>query len=98
MLRAIALRASAGHALLTSTHRSFYSFVWWARWERWQKGDEDETLSCTLITTNPNDVVGAVHNRMPVILPISAYDQWLHTATKDAGGLTELLRPYRPKR
>jgi putative SOS response-associated peptidase YedK len=31
---------------------------------------------------------------MPVILPSAAYDPWLHTAAKDAAGLTELLRPY----
>jgi hypothetical protein len=58
--------------------------------ERWQKGDEGEILSCTLITTNPNDVVGQVHNRMPVILPATAYDQWLQTAAKDAGGTGQL--------
>jgi putative SOS response-associated peptidase YedK len=57
-------------------------FAFAGLWERWQKGDEDEILSCTLITTEPNEVVGQVHDRMPVILPASAYDQWLFTPAK----------------
>jgi putative SOS response-associated peptidase YedK len=69
-------------------------FAFAGLWERWQKRDEDEILSCTLITTDPNDVVGQVHNRMPVVLPTSAYDQWLHMPAKEAAGLTELLRAY----
>jgi putative SOS response-associated peptidase YedK len=45
-------------------------------------------------TTTPNDVVGLVHDRMQVILPTTAYDQWLHTGAKEAAGLLELPRPY----
>jgi putative SOS response-associated peptidase YedK len=69
-------------------------FAFAGLWERWQRWDEDEILSCTLITTEPNEVVGQVHDRMPVILPTSAYDQWLHTPAKEAAGVTELLRAY----
>jgi putative SOS response-associated peptidase YedK len=69
-------------------------FAFAGLWERWQRWDEDEILSCTLITTDPNDVVRDVHNRMPVNLPTTTYDQWLHTGAKEAAGLLELLRPY----
>jgi putative SOS response-associated peptidase YedK len=69
-------------------------FAFAGLWERWHREGHDEVLSCALITTTPNDVVGQVHDRMPVILPPAAYDQWLHTGDKEAPGLLELLRPY----
>ena len=31
--------------------------------------EEDWLYSCTIITTEPNEVVGKVHDRMPVVLP-----------------------------
>ncbi|WP_345951830.1 SOS response-associated peptidase [Mucilaginibacter sp. PAMB04274] len=36
-------------------------------------------LSCTVITREPNQMVGEVHNRMPVILTRSEADVWLNT-------------------
>jgi putative SOS response-associated peptidase YedK len=74
--------------------RDCQPFAFAGLWERWQREGHDEVFSCTLITTEPNDVVGQVHDRMPVILPASAYDQWLYTPPMDAAGLTELLRAY----
>jgi putative SOS response-associated peptidase YedK len=69
-------------------------FAFAGLWECWHREGHDEVLSCALITTTPNDVVGQVHDRMPVILPTTAYDQWLHTVAKDATDLASLLRPY----
>ena len=42
-------------------------FAFSGLWERWKK-DEEPIESCTLITTDANEVVGQVHDRMPVIL------------------------------
>ena len=42
-------------------------FAFAGLWERWQKGD-GPIESCTLITTEANDLVGPVHDRMPVVL------------------------------
>lgn len=61
-------------------------------WERWS-GEGGRTIdSCTILTTDPNEVVGPLHDRMPVILDRAHYEAWL-----DPGGsrsqLEALLRP-----
>jgi len=65
-------------------------------WEEW-RGDEAETgtrlRTCTIVTTTPNDVVAELHDRMPVILPPSAWDRWLDPTDDDVDALTELLVP-----
>ena len=65
-------------------------------WERWRNGDED-VLTCALITTDANDTVSPVHDRMPVILPPSDFDLWLGPAPPELGQLQALLRPYAPE-
>ncbi|HMB02985.1 MAG TPA: SOS response-associated peptidase family protein, partial [Isosphaeraceae bacterium] len=42
-------------------------FAFAGLWERWAKGEEP-IESCTLLTTEANEVVSPVHQRMPVIL------------------------------
>src|SRR5262249_11456911 len=37
-------------------------------WERWEKGDKP-VESCTILTTDANDLMRPIHERMPVILP-----------------------------
>lgn len=48
-------------------------------WESWrpEKGAPEQLLSCTIITGPPNEKVAALHDRMPVILPPSAWSPWL---------------------
>lgn len=61
-------------------------------WERWER--PDETIeSCTLLTTEANATVGAIHDRMPVILPPETFDLWLDSSSK-AEQLVEVLVPY----
>ena len=57
-------------------------------WERWGSG-EGATESFTIITTEPNEAVAQIHNRMPVIVPPSDHTRWL--AGPNADGL---MRPY----
>jgi putative SOS response-associated peptidase YedK len=49
--------------------------------------------SCTIITTQPNELVAPVHDRMPVILPSGAENVWLDTAISKEHALS-LLEPY----
>jgi len=49
--------------------------------------------SCTIITTAANDTMSTVHDRMPAILPASAWHEWLDPAIDDAEQLAQLLRP-----
>ena len=65
-------------------------------WEVWKpRGEEDaEWLrTCTVITTEPNAVVGPIHDRMPVILPPAVWDTWLDQSNQDADALAKLLVP-----
>jgi putative SOS response-associated peptidase YedK len=59
-------------------------------WDVWE-GD-DETISCvTILTTEPNDLMNSIHDRMPVILPQDAESDWL-AAGPDTR--KELCQPY----
>lgn len=68
-------------------------FAFAGLWEMWQTA-EDTILSCTIITTDPNDLMAQIHNRMPVILPPAAYEQWLDPAERRPDDLQGLLQPY----
>ena len=63
-------------------------------WEHWASPDGSEIESCTLLTTEPNERLRPVHNRMPVILPPEDYDLWLDTGAQHPGEVQLLLRPY----
>ncbi len=54
----------------------------------------DEVLSCTILTTNPNDLMATLHDRMPVILAPDDYDRWLDPSVTDPAEIQDLLRPY----
>lgn len=62
--------------------------------DRWIDQDGGSHTACTIITTAPNDLVGRVHDRMPVILPRDAEADWLDPQTKTVGALLPLLAPY----
>lgn len=50
-------------------------------------------LSATVITTDANDDVGQLHDRMPVLLPREAWSTWLDPQEQDAALLGSLLVP-----
>jgi putative SOS response-associated peptidase YedK len=67
-------------------------------WESWidrTTGEELETA--TIITTEANDVLKSVHDRMPVILRKDSYDEWLDVKGKNTDRLQKLLVPYSAK-
>jgi putative SOS response-associated peptidase YedK len=66
-------------------------------WERWV-GEEDEFIdSCTILTTEPNDLLELIHNRMPVILDPKDYELWLDPEVQEVTRLKPLLHPYPPE-
>jgi putative SOS response-associated peptidase YedK len=69
-------------------------FAFAGLWEHWEGPDETVIDSCTLLTTEPNDLIRLLHNRMPVILAPSDYDLWLDPGVQEAELLQPLLRPY----
>jgi len=54
-----------------------HPFAFAGLWERWQADPAHPLVSCTILTTEPNDAVARFHNRMPVILPETDYAEWL---------------------
>jgi len=69
-------------------------FAFAGLWDVWRSADGSELPTCTIITTTPNELMAPIHNRMPVILPPAAYDQWLDPAERQPAELQPLLRPF----
>jgi putative SOS response-associated peptidase YedK len=70
-------------------------------WERWRPRLEDgKTIdeeaepveSCTILTTTPNATMAKIHDRMPVLLAPSVWDDWLSDDT-DLDYIGSLLVP-----
>ena len=69
-------------------------FAFAGLWEHWEGPEGTPIESCTLLTTQPNDLVRPVHDRMPVILDPKDYELWLDPDVQDPARLQPLLRPY----
>ena len=54
--------------------------------------------SCAFLTTAPNELLESIHDRMPVILPPEAWDDWLDPENRDVDRLLPLLLPYPAER
>jgi putative SOS response-associated peptidase YedK len=63
-------------------------------WERWEGEDGRVINSCAILTTEANEVLESVHDRMPVILHPDDYELWLGAEARELGLVKELLRPY----
>ena len=61
-------------------------------WERWDKQGES-IESCTILTTDANELMMPIHDRMPVIIPPDQFDLWLDPAVHDETQLLGILRP-----
>lgn len=63
-------------------------------WETWTAPGGQEIKTCTIITTEANDLLKPIHDRMPVILSKDAERVWLDPTIQDPAILLPLLRPY----
>ncbi|MBC8457815.1 MAG: SOS response-associated peptidase, partial [Deltaproteobacteria bacterium] len=61
-------------------------------WEKWVSGDGEIIHSFSIITTEPNELMASIHNRMPVILLPENEKMWLDDTSEDL--LQNLLTPY----
>jgi putative SOS response-associated peptidase YedK len=62
-------------------------------WSSWRDPDTAARLyTCTILTTDPNELVARIHDRMPVVLDPTDWDAWLAEGTP-AEQLRSLLRP-----
>ena len=55
--------------------------------------DEGWLRTCLIITTRANDSLAPIHDRMPVVLPESAWDRWLDRDEQDVAALEAMLVP-----
>jgi putative SOS response-associated peptidase YedK len=68
-------------------------FAFAGLWDRWRDPNGNWIKSCSILTTTPNSVTSAVHDRMPVILDPDSYDLWLDPWIKDMAAASDLLKP-----
>lgn len=71
------------------------AFAFAGLWERWKAPAGDWVETFTIVTTEPNEFMRPIHDRMPVILPRAAEQAWLHPDTP-LETLTSLLTAYDP--
>ncbi len=69
-------------------------FAFAGLWEEWQSDDEEKITSCTIVTTDANELLQPIHNRMPVILLSKDYEKWLDPQLQKTDLLQEILQPY----
>lgn len=61
-------------------------------WEAWTDPETGEIIETfAIITTEPNEIMEPLHDRMPVIIAPADYDAWL---TVEADKAQDLLGPY----
>jgi putative SOS response-associated peptidase YedK len=69
-------------------------FAFAGLWEVWGGNKELPLYSCTIITTEANELLKEVHHRMPVILKQGDYEVWLDSKVEDTDRLNDLLKPF----
>jgi len=73
-------------------HGELFAFA--GLWDRWKDLDGKAVETCSILTTTPNAVTSAFHDRMPVILDPNNYDLWLDPGFTNVTAVAELLKPH----
>lgn len=63
-------------------------------WESWKAPDGSDLETFTILTTAANNLIGQLHDRMPVILSPDNYSLWLNRNMHDPHALETLYTPY----
>ena len=61
--------------------------------ERWQGPDGEEMGTGAIVTTGPNGTFGALHDRMPLVVPPERRDAWLDCKGTHAEEVQDMLVP-----
>jgi putative SOS response-associated peptidase YedK len=70
------------------------SFAFAGLWDGWKDPSGNWIKTCSILTTTPNAVTSAIHDRMPVILDPASYDLWLDPRMQNVATISEMLKPY----
>lgn len=87
-------KAGRGRRPMRIVLKSREPFAFAGLWESWRNPEGDAIRSCTIVTTEANELLRPVHERMPVILPPELEEFWLDTDVTDSAALTDVLSPY----
>jgi len=63
-------------------------------YETWISPEKGRIHTCTIITTDANDLIRPIHDRMPVIIPKDKETTWLDLRNSKPDELASLLKPY----
>jgi len=78
---------------ITMKDRSVFGFA--GLWERWKDSTSGETIqSCTIFTTEPNEICAPIHDRMPVILDPKDHGKWIAEEPAEPMWLLKMLKPF----
>jgi len=69
-------------------------FAFAGLWDGWKNADGQWIKTCSILTTIPNVLTSAIHDRMPVILDRESYDLWLDPGMTNVQVIAELMKPY----
>jgi len=69
-------------------------FAFAGLWETWTSPEGEEIRTCTIITTEANEFLKPIHDRMPVILTRDAEAVWLDPTIQEPARLLPLLKAY----
>lgn len=72
-------------------------FAFAGLWDGWSDSRGTWIKTCSILTTRPNAVTSAVHDRMPVILDPDSYELWLDPAMHNVAAISEVLKPFDPQ-
>ena len=70
-------------------------FAFAGLWDSWRSPDGQQVRTCTIVTTEPNELLATIHNRMPAILAPEGREIWLDSSLHDERALLPLLVPYK---
>jgi putative SOS response-associated peptidase YedK len=62
-------------------------------YESWEAPDRQLVNTCTIITTQPNELIKPIHDRMPVIVPADQHVIWMDPENQNQKALLSLLQP-----
>jgi putative SOS response-associated peptidase YedK len=88
------LRSTGGRRPFFIRMRDGSPFAFAGLWDRWEGADGSVIESCALITTEANELVAKIHDRMPAIVPPDRYDLWLDRTVQKPDAVKSLLSPY----
>lgn len=76
---------------ITRSHGELFAFA--GIWEYWMSPDGSELESAAILTTEPNATIAKIYTRMPCVIKLENFDEWLDHSRPDGKSVEHLMRP-----